>query len=198
MILGLTGRAQSGKDTVYHLIKESLPHIPVERRAFADKLKASVAALLGITLADVERLKTDGYTHLTLLTAPGGMLPPSFHVMNMRELLQRYGTEAHRNVFGEDFWLAAALPPDDRYNDKLVVVTDVRYPNEADWIHELGGVVVSVVRSGIPEIAESNHASEQPLSYPNIDFVLLNDQTVEHLKKTTLRMLNYLFDLHVD
>ena len=30
--------------------------------------------------------------------------------MTFREFLQRYGTEAHRDVFGKDFWLEYTLP----------------------------------------------------------------------------------------
>jgi len=34
------------------------------------------------------------------------------HSITGRQALQRYGTEGHRDVFGEDFWVDALLPVD--------------------------------------------------------------------------------------
>ncbi len=45
---------------------------------------------------------------------------------------------------------------------KLVAITDIRFNNEAAFVHRRGGVVVHVSRPGLPEIA-GHHASENGL-----------------------------------
>jgi len=132
--------------------------------SYAAKLKESVAALFGVRVQDLERWKNNPAAQVTL-SAPGGV----HHRQTVRSMLQRYGTEAHRDTFGQDFWLDAALPlrspggtvsGADFYCDALYVVTDVRFPNEADRIRELCGFMVRVVG---PVNETGSHPSEVAL-----------------------------------
>ena len=81
--------------------------------------------------------------------------------MSIREYLQRYGTESHRDVFGTDFWVDMALPLDTDHSDRLLVVTDVRFPNEVIRVLDLGGVVWKLERE--TATLHSAHPSEQDL-----------------------------------
>jgi hypothetical protein len=89
----------------------------------------------------------------------------------MRTFLQRYGTEAHRDIFGQDFWLDQTLPKDsegrldDYYDDpnRLIVVTDCRFPNEAQRVKDCGGVVAEVVGPAGPMDPNAEHPSERAL-----------------------------------
>jgi hypothetical protein len=147
MILGLNGLMRAGKDTVAARLAVLSP-VPVVRVSYAAKLKESVAKLLDIDLETIERWKNDPdcevrVTHgLTMGTgAPHDVAGP----ITFRHFLQRYGTESHRNTFGEAFWLDAALPLDKDYSDALYVVTDMRFVNEAARVKELGGVTALVI-----------------------------------------------------
>lgn len=161
MILGLHGKMGSGKDTACELLKELSP-VPVVRVSYAAKLKESAAALLGVHLDDLELYKNDPSKMVALggIYDGLGFVPYREKTMAVREFLQRYGTESHRNVFGEDFWLDAALPLEKDYSDALYVVTDVRFQNEADRIRSLGGKIVKVIG---PVEDTGSHASERPL-----------------------------------
>src|SRR5215467_14474429 len=129
VILGLSGAKGSGKDTVAaYLVKEH----GFERKAFADPLKKSVAALFDIPFASIDQFKNNDAMLVTIEHRSN----PSLHQTDMtfRTLLQRYGTEAHRDVFGEDFWLDYTLPVRGYYPGRAIVVTDVRFENEANRV----------------------------------------------------------------
>src|SRR5215467_4376192 len=141
MILGLCGLKQSGKDTIAaYLVKEH----GFERKAFADPLKRSVAALFDIPFSEIDKLKMDD----SILVGVGRhgeeeydqwIQHIGFHAITFRELLQRYGTEAHRDVFGNCFWVDLTLPVQGFYPGRAIVVTDVRFREEAERVKFLGG-----------------------------------------------------------
>jgi hypothetical protein len=163
MILGLSGMKGSGKDTVAaYLVKEH----GFERKAFADPLKKSVAALLGIPFSDIDRLKNDEGAVIALASHYGNLSPVTF-----REFLQRYGTEAHRDVFGEDFWIDYTLPVQGFYPGRAIVVSDVRFVNEAARVKELGGYNVRIIRPTVP-ILDMHISEVQEFDY---DFQIIND-----------------------
>ena len=63
---------------------------------------------------------------------------------------------------------------------RSVVITDVRFGNEALWIREQGGVVVYIERDQ-PTIEEFGHSSENGLCDNDIDIYVKNDGTIEDL-----------------
>lgn len=177
MILGLNGLKGSGKDTVAaYLIKEH----GFERRAFADPLKKSVAALLDIPFHKIDEYKNNPHIYISVVNEVLGneegesRLIESF---NFREFLQRYGTESHRDVFGYNFWLNYTLPNDAYYVGRKIAITDLRFENEAVRVHACGGFVVNIVRSGLS--MTDVHESEQPLPPNKIDYSLMNSDTLE-------------------
>lgn len=164
MLIGLNGKLRSGKDTVYKrmVVRGAKP----ERIAFADKLKRSAAACLGISVEVLEALKEDGGTIEIIL--PGGF----FKEITVRQYLQWFGTEGHRMIFGDDFWLDAILPIGTNHEDEFLVVTDVRFPNEVHRILDLGGVIWRVNASDSD--ATVTHVSEQYISDAWIDVEIDN------------------------
>jgi hypothetical protein len=175
MIIGVTGKMGSGKDTFYKMANKHISF--AERRAFADKLKESAAALLGCTSSDLNEWKLDKDLHIS-----GGHWDYFNHsplfTWSFREFLQRYGTEAHREIFGENFWLEQCLPLDDDYRGKLIIVTDVRFNNEAKWVRDLGGIVIQVIR---PTLDSGDvHASEVPIDPSLVTKIIMNDGTLEN------------------
>ena len=169
MLIGLTGRMGAGKDTVYERIKALLPNETVTRRAFADPLKNSVCALFGITREQLEQMKNNRHAWVHLVEGDGG---GSGH--SVREFLQRYGTEAHRHIFGSNFWLDQTLPYSEKHragtgdtsyylSEHVLVITDCRFPNEAQRVRDCGGKVFEVVGPEGPMDPDAPHASERAL-----------------------------------
>jgi hypothetical protein len=164
VIIGLHGKMGAGKNECARRLAFLSDQTVVEV-SFAAKLKQSAAALLEITVDDLERWKNDPRVLVELNSYYPSAAPQ--RAITIRSLLQRYGTEAHRDVFGADFWLDAALPLDGiaglydpEYAMALYVVTDVRFPNEAQRVRDLGGVVVKVVGT---DTDTGSHVSEQQL-----------------------------------
>lgn len=219
-LIGLNGRRGSGKDTVYRFIAEDCKQLGLvaHRVAFADPLKVSALRALGydgspeecVLLAD--RIKAEGAFVTTAYTNGEG----GCRVLRIsgREYLQRYGTEAHRDVFGDTFWIDVALPKHEiggsglvageeteafraRKNEQalrkrypgadVLVITDVRFENEASRVRALGGEVWEIVRPSLHN--EDSHASEQPLPYEMIDRHIPNDGSLAALANSTFAAL---------
>lgn len=196
MLIGLHGKAGSGKDTVYGYIAEWAEENEREARrdAFADRLKISAARALGFKEDEIDwmnLLKQDGANIVV-------RLPDNQHgwydrqEITGREYLQYYGTEAHRDVFDSEFWVNAVLPKDGGtpVTDDILVITDVRFPNEAERIRDLGGQIWHILRE---DSGAGDHASEQPLEDSLVDVLVINSDTLQ-----TLREMTYdLCDLYV-
>lgn len=164
MIVGLHGKMGAGKNEAAKRLALLSP-LPVKEVSFAAKLKESAAAVLGCTVDDLETWKNEPWFEVAVgreVENDDYFLPAI--KQTVRSFLQRYGTEAHRDVFGQDFWLDAALPIHSTgvaaYDDALYVVTDVRFENEAKRVRDLGGFVVRIIG---PNEETGSHASERPL-----------------------------------
>lgn len=168
MLIGLHGRKQAGKDTVFrrtaHLMRDV---VDVQRVSFADLLYESAAAALGVSVDFLQTYKTDPDVVVSVMGS-GGI----YTELPIRGYLQRYGTEAHRDVFGPNFWVDAV---DLEHAGRIVMVTDVRFPNEAEAVRRAGGSVWRVIGPAEVEDAGDGHASETPLPLGLVDDELRND-----------------------
>lgn len=172
MIIGFTGLKGSGKDTAGAYLVEKYGFT---RISFADKLKQSAAACFGINPGAWDHLKnkTNAFVEVKIYIDP---LPTEVASITVREFLQRYGTEAHRDIFGPDFWVKEALNFD--WSEGDYVFTDVRFPNEAEAIKERRGYVIQVTRKGS---VKDTHASEIDLPSALIDGKIANNGTKEKM-----------------
>ncbi len=109
-----------------------------------------------------------------------------------REYLQGLGTEVGRNILGEDTWVRAAAAKLQKFRaaGSPAVITGIRYQNELDMIHELGGIAVWVER---PQVTESSstaaHSSETSLSSEDFDLVISNNGTLAELQRLAARFV---------
>lgn len=178
MLIGLTGKKQAGKDTVQQRIErllgpESTTGARVERVSFADRLYESAAAALDVGTDFLRQWKSIEVAGLVVVTpAADGKTLQASGLIPFRQYLRRYGTEAHRDVFGQDFWVNAVDLSD--HERKIVVVTDVRFPNEANAVIDAGGTVVRVLGTPEAENAVDDHVSESPLAEVYVDDVIDN------------------------
>ena len=180
MLIGMTGAAVSGKSTAAAWLAGNHGF---EMRSFAAPLKESAAALLGVEVEDLEAWKNDPARFVSVGYERGPNLGHADHRMTVREFLQRYGTESHRDVFGQDFWVDLSMRNIRfDYNERGVPVyddivwTDARFPNEAAAIRKRAGRLIRIERpgAGVP----GNHISEQPLP---AEVTIENDGTLEEL-----------------
>jgi Domain of unknown function (DUF4406) len=99
-----------------------------------------------------------------------------------RRLLQVLGVEVRRKV-AEDAWVQAAARAIDA-GDGDVVITDVRFANEAAWVRSRGGIVVRITRPGVGPA--NQHESELLVDEIVPDAVLVNEQDQQDRLHTQL------------
>ena len=164
-IVGLTGYARSGKDTVAGIL---VNEYGFTRVAFADKIKE--------LLWHVNPLLETFYDLQSSVDEIGW--EESKKDSEVRRLLQDLGVGARR-VLGEDVWVITALREMDD-TDQKYVVTDVRFENEAVMIKQLGGQLWRVKRPGVEAV--NNHISESNMDFYKVDQILHNGGTIEELE----------------
>lgn len=67
-------------------------------------------------------------------------------ISEVRRFLQVLGTEGVRGHLGERAWVQATAKAIKDSGAEKVVISDVRFPNEAAWVHAQGGKIIRVVR----------------------------------------------------
>jgi hypothetical protein len=179
-LIGLTGPARSGKSTVAEILEAQGFGV----YAFADALKNAVATMLNALGDEVsEHLEDESRKEMEL--AGVGVSP--------RYLWQTLGTEWGRERIRHDIWIkiVAAKIERDRRGDWIpdVVISDVRFVNEARWVLEQpGGEIWRIVRPGAERIA-LNHASELGVPPALITHGIFNDGDVVQLADRVMKLL---------
>jgi hypothetical protein len=169
MIIGLCGLAGSSKDTVSAILSR---HHRFAAISFAGPIYKAVSEITG--LAPQELKDRD------LKERPIPWLGKS-----PRELLQTLGTEWGREMVCDDIWIKIAMRRASEYERSSwhVVITDVRFQNEAEAIRCAGGQVWHVRRSAAGlHGATALHPSEAGIPDRLIDQVIWNDGELEDLE----------------
>jgi len=181
----------------------------IKIKKFADKLKDIACLLIGCTRADLEDRE---FKEKELGEEWDGLTP--------RKLLQLLGTEAGRHIIHPNIWVNALFadyvcddcgqqecPTDEEDTGQMIhysfpdwIVTDVRFPNEAQAIKDRGGIVIRVNRlteeqkiaslkaranrpnNAIKLALKNEHPSETALDdYDGFDYVIENNGSIEEL-----------------
>jgi hypothetical protein len=119
--------------------------------------------------------------HSLLYDCDGSYINDIHKGLTIRKALQLVGTDFGRKYW-PNIWLDCFTRDYDKVTSNIVLVTDVRFPNEAETIRKLGGKVLKVSR--YEDSQEVSHVSEKPLTRDLIDFILNNNGTLEDLKST--------------
>ena len=163
-------------------------------KKFAGKLKDIACLLLGCTR---QQLEDRGFKETELGEKWNHLTP--------RKILQLLGTEAGREVIHPNIWVNALFadyvcddcgqkecPTDEEDTGQMIhysfpnwIITDVRFPNEAQAIKDRGGIVIRVNRDYqnplMPDVAIPEHPSETALDNHNFDYVIDNSSSISDL-----------------
>jgi hypothetical protein len=104
------------------------------------------------------------------------------------------GTEVCRNI-DPDFWIKIFEKNIVNFQPtsvKALVIPDVRFKNEVDYIRSKNGVLIKVKRDLIPGVSPYQHQSEKGLDDELFDYVVENNGTVDELYKKIYDILNTL------
>lgn len=204
-IIGLTGLAGTGKDTVANLL---CAHLEFARYAFAEPLRHEIVNAFGIDA----RLLTDRHTKEvpTPELALSRCVDQAFigtmyqHLANNdakaffeqqdaprspRQVMQWWGTEYRREKFGRQYWtqrLTGRVLMQQHNGQRLHVITDVRFPEEAAAIRSMGGQIWQVKRPHSTHQPAATHSSEVDGSAYRPEVVINNTHDIKHLQHLVL------------
>lgn len=186
MIVGVSGYARSGKDTVADILVNDLGFIKI---SWADKLRECLYALNPIILWDQKQTKEPhdnvlDYMPLKWIIDTYGW--DGYKVTgwyeHIRIMLQRFGTEVGREIIDDNIWVSLGLK--NLNTDKDYVIPDTRFSNEADAIRNYKGTMIRVNRNGVKPV--NNHISEIGLDDYRFDFIINNHGSIEDLREKVL------------
>ena len=193
-IIAFAGRKRSGKGMLAKGMREYSPNVVII--AVADSLKFLCCKLLNRTYDELNQMKDDGtifeakvddywvstikhevkISDNIIRNEIGGRV-----FTNVREVLQIIGTDLIRK-YSPDWHIDKTIEHIKSYgDDKIVVVEDVRFPNEKRRIEEIGGDVYFIIRPNYWDV--SNHPSEKALKYTdfNDNRIIINEYSKEQM-----------------
>lgn len=171
ILIGLSGKKLSGKDTFY-LIASQLIKANTVRIGFADALKEEIAKEFNTTVEYINQNKD-----------------------KFRLIMQHWGC-LKRELIHQDYWIWKVrdriLKLDSESDVSVVFITDVRFKNEASWLKNTNGFLLRINRGYNLPVSDS-HISETELdSYTEYDHLINNFGTLNDFKKLTLSALKHI------
>ncbi|MFE0326321.1 hypothetical protein ACFW08_05830 [Streptomyces sp. NPDC058960] len=174
--IGIIGRARVGKDTAGKWLVDNRGY---RRVALADPLKAAALELDPVVVTDEDYWGVPGQ-RLAEVVDGHGWEAAKDRFPDVRRILQELGRAVR--ALDEDFWLRLALKATQEANEAgvPVVITDVRYPNEAASLRRAGFHLIYIHRPDVPQLA---HESEGALTAEDADYVVINNETIHDMHR---------------
>ena len=182
-IIGVSGKIGSGKDTFAELLAKQLPN-RVERCALADNLRLITEIITWVKMTLTHKKGQPFYNEVYNYTQEQKNIYLPQYNKTIGESLQKIGTELFRDTFDKDIWVKS-LFNDELYkkleDGRIIVIPDVRFVNEADYILSQGGYLIRLEGDPLKVRENStrdlNHISEINLDgYQGFTKVIYNDK----------------------
>lgn len=176
MLIGFTGPAGVGKDEAARQLRLVLSNYSAY--AFAKPIKDALAAM--------------GFPEPATRAEKEAIIPNLG--VSWRQLAQTLGTEWGRNNVRPDLWLWLAKEQYAKHHN--LMVTDVRFENEAAWVREVGGLMVHVYgRETTVSGQEATHASEAGITILAGSYLLPNRGGLAELRQQVQLLAEHIREL---
>ena len=170
MIIGLLGAKRHGKDTVADYLVEAHGFTKI---TFATPLKECCGAMFGFT---DEQLYGD---LKDTVDESWGITPRDTFKFIGTDLVREHIHKLLPDI-GNNFWVESLKRTQLSDKTKNYVISDVRFQNEVDFVKEMGGTVIKIIRPNMPTPDE--HITEAGIySVTGFDDVVMNDGTIAEL-----------------
>lgn len=196
IVIGLGHKARQGKDYVSNYMKEALPSL-VTLYSFARELKLYCKEHHNELLAQWQLANQTKQI-------PACKDDP---IYGYTRILQWYGTDIARKE-NPNHWVDAVAERIKSEDPEIAIITDVRFPNEAEYVKENGGYTVEVRRlvkdedklyQYIDPSRDPKHPSETALDDYNYDFIIsVRDGDLDSLKAKALGVLTRIMQIEAD
>lgn len=183
-VIGLVGKKRSGKDTAADWMTRDWDC--ATKVAFADPVKNALMAILGCQSVDAMEAEFGKEDPIPFL---GGV--------SLRRMYQTLGTEWGRRLIHPHLWIKLMdrrLAQLEKEGFELVVVSDVRFENEANYLRNRGARMVHIIRPNPTELKPwwtrwRTHFSEKGVKPERWETVIHNDSTLEAFRRKLSRHL---------
>ena len=177
-IIALSGYGTCGKDSVADILVEDYGFA---KYAWADTLRLAASELNPIVDLD-QNLRPVRYNDAL---AECGYNEAKVRYPEVRNVLQRLGTEVGRNLIDDNVWVDATINRIGRERSLAdnIVIPDTRFKNEAHAVKlrsESKNYIVRVNRPGVGPAGD--HPSETNLDDFEFNYVINNDGTLDDLR----------------
>ncbi len=185
MIIGISGKARSGKDAFGEYLTECFKE--KHQREFIHMAFAMQLKMMCKTHFDLDdeqlwgdKKETDDRRFRKNPPHKAGILMAQY--WTPREIMQELGGFYRKITY--DYWVMALDHEMKKQNYKDIVITDVRHINECEYVKNNKGVVIRVIREDADKIHGMDHESEIALNeYTGFDIEINNSGTLEDLYK---------------
>jgi len=184
-LLAVAGAAGVGKDTFADILVAEHGFTKI---AFADPMRAMAAAMNPIVESEVVGWDMV-HTRYNDAVAELGYVQAKIAYPEIRRFLQTLGTEAGRQVLGDDIWVDTAMAS--IATCPRVVIADLRFRNEAKAVRSRAGLTVKVQRHGVGAVHD--HISEHDLDSWTFADVVTNDGSIEDLRRAAWSLVQARF-----
>lgn len=183
--ISITGKANSGKNTVAKLLREKIINendwienpSRYEFIAFADPIKK----MIKIMFPDLPRKFLNGPSKYRAKPIPGAFKDGK--PLTIRQLLIDLGTKVGRAA-NDNIWLNVFDKTYEKAlkNNDIIIVTDTRFRNEFDHLKNKGFIAIKIVRDDYTKILDISETSQDAINDSEYDFIIYNNGTLEELK----------------
>lgn len=179
MIIGISGKAGSGKDTAAKMLEVLYANPNISYEDFANKRYKNFADIQIVHFADT--LKETAQVLFRIgewetNTQEGKKTTINWIGKTVRELLQGIG-QGLRDAIDPNLWVKILFANTESWTN--YIIADVRYPNEIKAIKERNGILLRIDRKGA---GAGNHSSETALDdYKEWDVHIENNGSIEDL-----------------
>jgi hypothetical protein len=176
-LYAISGYKKHGKDTLAKFIQEKDPEFYITH--FADKLKKISGKVFGLTdeqfndqdlkeLSFEKPIVMDLFLNALIDETGLNLQKQDKIAKNPREILQYTGTEYIRKV-QDNYWIQCVI--DEIEGRSKVLIPDTRFPNEANAIRSIGGLIIKVFRIDMPPSIDG-HSSETKIAEIEQDLLI--------------------------
>jgi len=188
--IAITGKANTGKNTVSHIITEELNkeiknYSKFKTIAFADPIKEMVRQMF----PTLPKEYLYGSSENRAKVIPGAF--KNGQPLTVRQLLIDLGTGVGRE-YKENLWLDVfdhTFKIAKSKKREVVIVTDVRFRNEFDHLKKLGFFQIRILRDSHAKINHSSETNQDSIKDEEFDAVIHNNGSLDELTDKIMQII---------
>lgn len=181
MLYAICGNKRHGKDSIADVL---VKHYQFRKDSFARPMKEACSIIFGWDLDFMEKHKEDIDPSLGISPRQALMLLGTEFGQHM--LCEKY--PQFKEITGRKLWAKRVL---DAYRSEKpserLVISDLRFPHEAEVVREKGGKVIRVIRPRWP--VDLSHESESAVDSVPYDYLISNSGSLTDLEKKVLDLI---------